>query len=112
MAFFVFLRMPEHPEHERAGRVFYRLHRVVFGSAGNDQPVPDLAHPLVVVGLYGRPLGADGAGGEGVGCESDLVVGEGAGGVAVLLVAEHVGEVLLQAAAVGDVQDVHPAADA
>jgi hypothetical protein len=40
------------------------------------------------------------------------VVGVRAGGVAVLLVAEHVREVLLDAAAVYDVQDLHPAADA
>src|SRR5215212_2317224 len=40
------------------------------------------------------------------------MVGEGAEGVAVLLVAEHVGEVLLDAAVVGDVQYLHPTADA
>ena len=40
------------------------------------------------------------------------MVGEGARGVAVVLVADHVGEVLLDAAAVDDVQDLHPAADA
>src|SRR5215212_8569410 len=40
------------------------------------------------------------------------MVGVGAWGVAVLLVADHVGEVLLDTAAVYNVQDLHPAADA
>ena len=44
--------------------------------------------------------------------EAHLVVGEGARRVTVILVAQHVGEVLLYSAPVGDIQDLHPAADA
>ena len=112
MAFFVFFGMPEHAEHERAGRVLYRFYRLILRPAGHDQSFPDLPYTLVVVRLDRSPLRPGGPGGEGVGREQDLVVGEGAGGMAVVLVAEHLGEVLLQAATVGDVQDVHPAADA
>src|SRR5688500_13866716 len=57
-------------------------------------------------------LRAGGAGGEGVGDEAHLVVGEGPRRVAVLFVAQHIWEVLLYGAPVGDVEDLHPAADA
>src|SRR5919106_5750701 len=40
------------------------------------------------------------------------VVGEGAWRAAMFFVAQHVGEVLFYGASVGDVKDLHPAADA
>src|SRR5918998_4561376 len=96
LALLVFFGMPEHAEHERAGRVLDRLHGVVLGPARHDQALPHLPDPLVVVRLYGRPLRPGGAGGEGVWGERHLVVGEGTRGMTVLLVTEHLGEVLLQ----------------
>jgi hypothetical protein len=83
--------VPEHAEHERAGGVFERLHRIVVGAAGHDEAVPDLPHALMVVGFDERPLGPCDPGGEGIRFEVDLVVGEGPWGVAVVLVAYHVG---------------------
>src|SRR5918993_245513 len=104
--------MPEHTEHERAGWIFEGLDRVVFDRpARNLEAFPYFLYPLVVVRLGRCPLRASGAGGERVGDESHLVVGEGARCVAVLLVAQHVGEVLFYGASVGDVEDLQPAAD-
>src|SRR5215210_5161143 len=105
--------MPEHAEHEGAGRVFDGLHRVVFGiPAGGDEAVPHALYTLVVVRLDRRSAHAGGAGGERVGVESHLVVGEGPWRVTVLFVAEYVGKVLLDGPPVGDVEDLHPATDA
>src|SRR5215216_2325833 len=105
--------MPEHAEHERAGRIFEGLDGVVFGRpAGDREAAPHVLYPLVVVRVDRRPVRAGGAGGERVGVESDLMVGEGAWRVAVPFVAEHLREVLLDGASVGDVEDLHPAADA
>src|SRR5215210_8162390 len=105
--------MPEHAEHEGAGRVFDGLDRVVFGRpTGDREATPHALYPLVVVRLDRRPPRAGGTGGERVGVEAHLVVGEGAWCMAVLFVAERVREVLLDGAPVGDVEDLHPAADA
>src|SRR5215212_1371840 len=104
--------MPEHAEQEGAGRVFDGLDRVVFGiPAGDGQAFPHGLYTLVVVRLDRRTVYAGGAGGEGVGVEADLVVGEGPRRVAVFFVAEHVGTVLLDGPPVGDVEDLHPAAN-
>ena len=64
-----------------------------------------------MVGLDRRPLGPHGPGGQGARLEVYLVIGEGPWGVAMVLVADDVGEVLLDAASINHVEDLHPAAD-
>ena len=82
--------------------------------AGDRQPVADRRDALVVVGLGRVALLAGGPRGERARGEDDVVVVavEGAEVAAVLLVADLVGEVLVQRAAERDVEQLHPAADA
>src|SRR5215218_3511437 len=99
--------MPEHAEHEGAGQVFDGLDCVVFGRpTGNREATPHALYPLVVMRLDRCTPRAASAGDERVGVEAHLVVGEGAWRMAVLLVAEHVREMLLDGASVGDVEDL------
>ena len=78
LALLLFFGVPEHAEHEGAGRVFDGLDRIVFGAAGHDESVPDLPNALMVVGLDRRPLGSSGSGGERARFEVYFMVGEGA----------------------------------
>jgi len=81
--------------------------------AGHDEPVADAADALVVVGLRPVDLLAGRACGERAGGQADVVVGavERADRPAVLVVAELLGQVLAQRAAVRDVHQLHPTAD-
>ena len=76
------------------------------------RPSPIRGDALVVVALDRDRLVAGGDGGEAVRLDVDAVVGEAAAGAAVDVVLEPVGQVLLERAAVGDVDDLHAAADA
>ena len=86
-------------------------------SSSADRPltveaVADRVGALVVVRQHVLGLRAGGGRGERAGLDAHLVAGEVGGQHAVLVVAEHVGQVLVQRAAVGDVEQLHAAADA
>ena len=70
-------------------------------------------HPqsLVVEALDRGALGLDGARGQAARLEAHLVVGVSARLARVPVVAENVGQMLLERAAAGDVEHLHPAAD-
>ena len=76
------------------------------------RPSPIAGDALVVVALDGDAGRAGRDRGEAVGIDVDAVVGELAGLAAVDVVLEPVRQVLLERAAVGDVDDLHAAADA
>lgn len=87
------LRVPLDPEHEPPLGPLDRLDQVVERrGARDDQALPDLGHPLVVVGLGGVHQLAGGQRGERVRDQPDVVVGavEAAGDPPVILVADEI----------------------
>ena len=102
--------MPEHAERERPGRILDRFHRPVLGVGACHEPLPQAPEALVVVRLHGRVLPEQRAHAR-PGVDLDVVVGERAGRVLVLVVADQLGQVLLEVAAACDVQDLAAAAD-
>ena len=96
----------------RAG-VLDRLGRAVaLGARGDPQAVADARDALVVPALDGHPGPARGPRRQAPLLDVDEMVREHADLPAVDVVLEPVGEVLVQLAAVRDVDDLHPAADA
>ncbi len=105
--------MPEHAEHEAALRVLDRLDRPVALRVGGDaQAVPETGHALVVVAARLDARRARRLCGEALRLDLDLMSSEGPVRPAVDVVGQAVGQVLLELAAVGDVDDLHAAADA
>ena len=74
-------------------------------------PLTRIGDALVVMTLDAQVLCAGGRCGEGTLAETHAVLGPLAQSHAVTVVAEAVGQVLLQSAASGDVHDLHSAAD-
>ena len=108
------LGMPLHAQRvARAGQLD-RLGQVVLRRpAGHLQAVADPVDRLVVVGLRRDANTAGRARGERSGDEADVVVAAKVPGIApVVLVADELGDVLVQRAAAGHVEDLHAAAHA
>ncbi len=114
------LRVPLHRHRERVLRRVQlgRLDRAVGGPGGRGQPAAELVDGLVVMGghddrqVVGQVGAVQDRGQPAARRDADLVlpVAAGLGGVAV--VADQVGQVLVQRAAQGHVHDLHAAADA
>ena len=106
--------MPLDAERVAAIRYLQGLGQVVHhGPAGDLEPVADARNPLVVVRFRRVHELAGAARGQRSLRQADVVVGavERAGRAAVVVVAEVLGQVLAQAAAEGDVDQLHAAAD-
>src|SRR5918996_1419479 len=104
------LGMPENADGETAPGILERLDRAVLGARRFAQPVAEAPVALVVMALH-RCAVAEDALDARAGNELDVVVGEDAGRVLVLLVPDHLGQVLDEIAAQRDVHDLAPATD-
>src|SRR5919197_2240232 len=104
------LGVPEHAEREALRRVLDGLQRPVVRPGRLAQAAADAAEALVVVGLHRRAV-ADQRAEPARGIDPHAVRREDAGRLAVLLVADHLRQVLDEVASAGDVQDLAPAAD-
>ena len=102
--------MPEDAEREPLRRVLDRLDRPVFGMGGLDEPLSQPVETLVVM-RFDRCALAQKALQPRVRYELDVVVAELAGRVLVVVVADELGQVLMEITAAGDVQDLATAAD-
>src|SRR3954451_3412734 len=102
------LRVPEHAEREAARRILERLDRPVVGARRPAQPLAEPAEALVVMRLDRRVV-ADQRAELRLGLDRDVVLGELAGQLLVLLVPDHLGQVLDEVAAESDVQHLRAA---
>ena len=101
--------MPEDAEDPlRGGKLDRFDHAPGLGPSGGDEAVAEPADSLVVMRANHEPLGSRGSRCHRARLEPDGVVGELTRGVHVHL---GVGEVLLERAAKGDIEDLKPAAD-
>src|SRR4051794_8275172 len=109
------LRVPLDAEREAVARILDRLGKLVeVGPPGYHQPLAEPVDALVVMGLRGVALLPRRARGERPGRQAHVMVGavEAPQDAPVVLVAEQLGQVLMQRPAARDVHDLHPAADA
>src|SRR6266508_361809 len=102
--------MPEHTHREAARRIFDRLQSAVVGPGHLGQALTEPAEALVMVRLDRHTLAEKRADATAA-LQPDVVVGKRAGRVLVLLVADHVGQVLNEVAAERHVEHLAAAAD-
>ena len=111
----VLLGVPEHAEREALAGQLDRLDQVVLDrAAGDHQALAELVDPLVMVRLDPDPLAPRRPARRAMpGASAHLVVAEGPRRCARwLVVADELRQVLVERAAAGDVEHLHPAADA
>ncbi len=108
------LGVPLDSQHQALPLLLDRLDRPVGGPGGGHQAPAELLHRLVVERVHRdrraaehRPDGAAGRGGDDVGGNARVLVLTMA-----RVLADHVGQVLMERAATGHVQHLHAAADA
>ena len=106
--------MPLHAQHEVAVRPFEPLDHAVRRAGHDPKPGADPVGRLVVRGVDRHALAARHPGEQAVRPDLDLVLGHAPGGVGASmanLLADVIGQVLEEIAAVGDVQHLGAAAD-
>ena len=104
--------MPLHGDQVVVALCLDGLHKAVVGPCGHAKPVTDPVDALVVVAVHGESSGADEAGEPGFGIHLHDVLSEDAAADPVPLGAERLGQVLVQRATEGDVEQLQAAADA
>src|SRR4029079_18602653 len=108
-----FLGMPEHAEHEARRFPLDRLDRLAVVGPGAGAPAfSQIGNALMMVGLDDEFLGPDGSRGERPGLEPHLMLGPRTCNGAVDVVSHPPRQVGLERPASGDVQYLHPTADA
>src|SRR6185437_6500566 len=115
MARLVRLGVPLDAEHKAPAGLLDRLSQAVNGGAAADaQALAQTIDALMVMGLGGMMGLPRRARGQGASDQVNVVVGavEGAGDTQMLVMAEVLGQMLQQGAAVGDVDQLHATADA